>query len=626
MADALISQPREVLKRYFGYDGFRPNQQQVVDAILQGRDVLAVMPTGAGKSICYQVPAMCLMGYTLVVSPLISLMKDQVNALDAAGVPAGCINSSVSAAGRREAVQGVMDGSVKLLYVSPERLETEEFRDLCANFPPQMIAIDEAHCISQWGHDFRPSYTRLRRFIESLPQRPPVCAFTATATERVRQDILEQLALRDPFTVVASFDRPNLRFSVIRPRERDKDKRLLELLEKHSGESGIIYCSTRKAVEAVYDLLCEKGVSAARYHAALPQAERRASQEDFIYDRASVIVATNAFGMGIDKSDVRFVIHYNMPLDLEEYYQEAGRAGRDGEPAECVLLYTPKDVKTAEFMVIRSKDEADLDADTRYEQVQRAQDRLRQMTFYSTTSDCLRGFILKYFGETAPGYCGACGNCETEFEDRDVTEDAQKIISCVYRLQQRGRQLGRAAIVDILRGSKTERITQNGFDTLSTYGLLADESKTHVRFVMEELINREILGVTHGQYPQVVFTQSSGEFLRNGEPFVIKVPKEKPKQGLVKDKRKNGRWVYGDEPVDKDLFQKLREARAHRAAMLGYPAYVVFNDATLADMCRRMPVTREELLEVSGVGEAKAARYGEEFMDIIRTHKEQHGL
>ncbi|MDD5892841.1 MAG: DNA helicase RecQ [Coriobacteriaceae bacterium] len=616
-------EPRAVLKRCFGYDSFRPNQEQIVDALLDGRDVLAVMPTGAGKSVCYQVPALCLaerakaqgrVGFTLVVSPLISLMADQVRSLNAAGISAAFVNSSLSSAEQNAALEGAAQGAYVLLYVAPERLETPQFARFCAACPPAMVAVDEAHCISQWGQDFRPSYTHISDFVEGLPVRPVLCAFTATATKAVRADIAHALNLRDPLRVTASFDRPNLHFAVRRATSsgaKGKDAQLMNICREHAGQSGIVYCTSRRAVEQVCDKLQDEGFSATRYHAGLTPEERAANQDDFVYDRVQIIVATNAFGMGIDKSNVSFVVHYNMPLDLESYYQEAGRAGRDGEPADCTLLYAPKDVHTCEFLLNNSFDDAtDLDASLRERLRARAKDRLKMMTFYSTTTDCLRQFILRYFDESAPGFCGNCSNCETNFVPQDVTLEANKIISCVARLGQRGRCVGRSTIVDILRGSKAEKMHTEGYDSLSTYGIMADDSTKHVREVLDGLVEKGILDIDQGKYPVVVFTQKAADFLHQKEDFELMLPQPKAPAAA--------RAGAGTEaPPDPALFAKLKELRTELAAQANIPAYMVFSNHTLHEMCRKKPRTHEDFLQVSGVGAAKDERWGDAFLEAI---------
>ena len=616
-------EPRAVLKRCFGYDSFRPNQEQIVGALLDGRDVLAVMPTGAGKSVCYQVPALCLaerakaqgqVGFTLVVSPLISLMADQVRSLNAAGISAAFVNSSLSSAEQNVALQGASQGAYVLLYVAPERLETPQFARFCAACPPAMVAVDEAHCISQWGQDFRPSYTHISDFVEGLPVRPVLCAFTATATKAVRADIAHALNLRDPLRVTASFDRPNLHFAVRRATSsgaKGKDAQLMNICREHAGQSGIVYCTSRRAVEQVCDKLQDEGFSATRYHAGLIPEERAANQDDFVYDRVQIIVATNAFGMGIDKSNVSFVVHYNMPLDLESCYQEAGRAGRDGEPADCTLLYAPKDVHTCEFLLNNSFDDAtDLDASLRERLRARAKDRLKMMTFYSTTTDCLRQFILRYFDESAPGFCGNCSNCETNFVPQDVTLEANKIISCVARLGQRGRCVGRSTIVDILRGSKAEKMHTEGYDSLSTYGIMADDSTKHVREVLDGLVEKGVLDIGQSKYPVVVFTQKAADFLHQKEDFELMLPQPKAPAAA--------RAGAGTEaPPDPALFAKLKELRTELAAQANIPAYMVFSNHTLHEMCRKKPRTHEDFLQVSGVGAAKDERWGDAFLEAI---------
>ena len=633
-----LTEARRVLKECFGHDDFRPSQRELVAQVLGGRDVLGVMPTGAGKSLVYQVPAVVKEGLTVVVSPLISLMKDQVAALAEAGIPARCLNSALSQDEQAEAFSFVASGACKLLYVAPERLDTPRLQELVHRVPVGLVAVDEAHCVSQWGQDFRPSYLGIAGFIATLPQRPVVAALTATATDEVRRDIARALDLRDPYVTVAGFDRPNLYFGVERPEPRDKKRTLLRLVAARaartsdpggaaSGQTGIVYCSTRNAVEEVCDLLREEGFAATRYHAGLSAEERRDNQDDFLYDRATVMVATNAFGMGIDKSNVGFVVHYNMPSDLESYYQEAGRAGRDGSPADCILIYNKKDVQTCQFLIDRTREEClanGNDPDVADGLYRRDCERLRTMTLYCTTTDCLRSSILRYFGETdAPFRCEHCSNCSTDVEVEDATVDAQKVVSCVLRVEQRGRQVGKTTIVDVLRGSKADRILSWGFNELSTYGIMADQSAQRVRYVLDALVNAGYLGVTDGSYPCVFVTPAGRDWLlRTREPFMLTVPKRLPREAAEKDAgrvfgaRKKG--ALGASDADPELVEALRSLRTRIAAEEGVPAYIVFSNATLVDMAAKRPQTLEEFLDVSGVGRVKAERYGVRFLEVLR--------
>lgn len=607
---------QDILKQYFGYDSFRPGQDKLVQSILSGRDTLGIMPTGAGKSICYQVPALLLPGLTLVISPLISLMKDQVGALNEAGVPAACVNSAMSAESMRDVLGYAAQGGYKLLYVAPERLTAPAFLSFAQRVPVSMVTVDEAHCISQWGQDFRPSYLKILDFLAALPARPLVSAFTATATEAVRDDIVRALGLRDPFVLTTGFDRPNLYFAVERP--PSKPNALLRLLAARTGKSGIVYCATRKTVDDVCDMLLAKGLPATRYHAGLCAEERQRNQEDFLYDVKPIMVATNAFGMGIDKSNVSFVIHYNMPKNMESYYQEAGRAGRDGEPADCILLYSGQDVHTAEFLIGHSHEAGDssVDPETRQALIERDRDRLRQMTFYATTDECLRRYILRYFGEQAPVSCGHCGNCDTVFEQVDATVDAQKILSCVYRMAERGLHFGRGMAAAVLVGSQSEQIKKFRLDTLSTYGIMRGTSMARVRQLTDALIERGCLKADPDRYNALFLTASGNALMRGRDTFALRLPREKKPE----TKATHRRAVPLEADVDESLFERLRTLRAALAQKAHVPPYVIFSNATLADMAARQPITEFELLTVRGVGEAKARRYGDAFLDAIKDY------
>ena len=607
---------QDILKQYFGYDSFRPGQDRLVQSILSGRDTLGIMPTGAGKSICYQVPALLLPGLTLVISPLISLMKDQVGALNEAGVPAACVNSAMSAESTRDVLGYAAQGGYKLLYVAPERLTAPAFLSFAQRVPVSMVTVDEAHCISQWGQDFRPSYLKILDFLAALPARPLVSAFTATATEAVRDDIVRALGLRDPFVLTTGFDRPNLYFAVERP--PSKPNALLRLLAARTGKSGIVYCATRKTVDDVCDMLLAKGLPATRYHAGLSAEERQRNQEDFLYDVKPIMVATNAFGMGIDKSNVSFVVHYNMPKNMESYYQEAGRAGRDGEPADCILLYSGQDVHTAEFLIEHSHEAEDssVDPETRQALIERDRDRLRQMTFYATTDECLRRYILRYFGAQAPVSCGHCGNCDTVFEQVDATVDAQKILSCVYRMAERGLHFGRGMAAAVLVGSQSEQIKKFRLDTLSTYGIMRGTSMARVRQLTDALIERGCLKADPDRYNSLFLTASGNALMRGRDTFALRLPREKKPE----TKATHRRAVPLEADVDESLFERLRTLRAALAQKAHVPPYVIFSNATLADMAARQPITEFELLTVRGVGEAKARRYGDAFLDAIKDY------
>ena len=599
-----------VLKEYFGHDSFREGQNRITDSLLGGRDVLGIMPTGAGKSICYQVPALMFDSITIVISPLISLMKDQVSALVQSGVAAAYINSSLTHAQYLKVLQNTESGKYKIIYVAPERLCAPAFLGICRNLNISMVAVDEAHCVSQWGQDFRPSYLKIPDFIDALNSRPVVGAFTATATGDVRDDIKTLLRLVSPLVVTTGFDRPNLFFSVMQP--KNKSIELMKLIKERKNESGIVYCSTRKAVEEVCELLQKNGFAATRYHAGLDENERRRNQDDFVYDRATIMVATNAFGMGIDKSNVSFVIHYNMPKNMESYYQEAGRAGRDGRSADCILLYSAKDVRTNQFLINNSEPNPDLTEDEQEEVRRRDRERLKQMTFYCTTHKCLRKFILEYFGDKGPERCEKCSNCLSNHENTDITVDAQKIMSCVARTGQR---YGKKVICDVLRGSKNERLISAGLSRQSTYGIMADCPEKRLRDIIDHLCENGYMTAQGDEYPILKLAPKSRRVLTGQETLrmMLEIPQKK-KAAAAKDAPLP--------PSDEKLLAALKDLRKSLAMRQSIPAYVVFTDATLIDMCRLKPKTQEEFMEVSGVGQAKSQRYGEVFLAVIAEFSE----
>ena len=601
-----------VLKQYFGHDAFRPGQEELVDAVLAGRDALGIMPTGGGKSLCYQVPALLLPGVTLVISPLISLMKDQVAALAAAGIPAAFLNSSQDLEESRQVWGAVRRGACRLLYVAPERLENQRFAELMASQDIRLVAVDEAHCISQWGQDFRPSYLKIADFVSALPRRPVVAAFTATATARVQEDIALRLGLRDPVRVVTGFDRPNLYFDVQRPGRR-KLQALLALLEGRRGKSGIIYCATRSKVERVCEALEAQGFSATRYHAGLEEAERRKNQDDFQYDRRQIMVATNAFGMGIDKSNVSFVIHYNMPKNLESYYQEAGRGGRDGEPADCILLYSDGDVATAKVLLSRDGQGPD----------PQELERLGAMVDYCKTAECLRGRILAYFGQPHPDRCGNCGSCRGAYTQADVTVQAQMILSCIKRVRDKlGYYVGAALIVQVLRGGRSQRIRELELDGLSTYGLLREESRERVRAYLD-CLEAEGCVYTEPEHATLRPGSRAGAVLFHGERVSMTTRLEPEIAPAPGRKRETG--PAAGLPADEGLLSALKAARTLLARREEVPPYIIFSNAALADMAAKAPRTMEEFLAVSGVGQIKAQRYGEEFLAVIAEYRAENG-
>ena len=603
----------EVLRQYFGYASFRKGQEALIDSILEGRDTLGIMPTGAGKSLCFQVPALMLEGVTLVISPLISLMKDQVSALCQAGIRAAYLNSSLTYPQYRKALANACAGVYKIIYVAPERLLTEEFLAFSHRVRIALVTVDEAHCISQWGQDFRPSYLKVPEFVAQLDERPVLAAFTATATEEVKRDIAAMLSLRDPFAITTGFNRDNLYFEVDKP--PDKMAALLRYLRDNPGKSGIVYCTTRKTVEEVCQKLRTAGFPATRYHAGLSPEERRDNQEDFLYDRAPLMVATNAFGMGIDKSNVAFVLHYNMPGSMEAYYQEAGRAGRDGQPAQCILYYSGQDVATNRFLIEHGEGAPDADEETTARLREQDKERLKQMTFYCHTADCLREYILRYFGETPENYCGNCGNCSRNFEEADVTREAQLLVEGIARTGQR---FGAKMVLDILRGSGNARILSGGFDKLSVYGKLAGVGEKRLRAILQFLELRGFVESTGDEYPVLRLRETAEDLMREDAALTMKIAREEAPAPARKSRE--------PVPANPGLFDALRALRAKLSAAQSVPAYVVFSDATLRDMCARLPADADEMLEVSGVGQAKFAKYGEAFLGAIRDYTDTNGI
>lgn len=625
---------KSTLKHYFGYDSFRGGQEEVVNAILEGRDVLAIMPTGAGKSICYQIPALMLDGITIVVSPLISLMQDQVKALNKAGVHAAYINSSLTESQISKALSFASRGTYKIIYVAPERLGGYEFNAFARSAHISMVTIDEAHCISQWGQDFRPAYLKILDFVNGLPKRPVVSAFTATATKEVKDDILCILNLNAPKVVITGFDRQNLYYRV--EQVRKKDAFIVDYIKEHPDRSGIIYCATRKNTDAVCELLKGEGIRASEYHAGLGTEQRKNNQDDFIYDRVDVIVATNAFGMGIDKPDVRFVIHYNMPQSMENYYQEAGRAGRDGEPAECILLFSPQDV-VINRMLLDSKDFSDTDIEDIELIKQRDMYRLRVMENYCRTTECLRNYILRYFGENTGGPCNNCGNCNQAYTEYDMTDEARWVINCIAETHGR---YGLTIVIGTLMGADRARLRELGTTGYRSYGALKDMSEADIRLLISRMIQLGYIYQTQEQYS--VLRIGNIESLRSEAARVVIRKHEKTPEQLYYDtmgerRGRTGRREAGKSSGSKargskdsltaagyELFEKLRQLRLEIAREESVPPYIVFSDKTLADMCIRLPKDRDAMLDVSGVGAGKYERYGQRFMDAIEAFVNEH--
>lgn len=637
-ADSVDPRALEALNRYFGYDSFRPGQSGIVSAILAGRDVLGVMPTGAGKSICYQIPAAILPGVAIVISPLISLMRDQVDALNDVGLPAAFINTTQTPDEQDLVFAQALSGQIKLLYVAPERLETERFRNFAVRVPISLVAVDEAHCVSQWGQDFRSSYLGIGEFIAGLPTRPTVAAFTATATERVRRDIVSILGLHTPSITVTGFDRPNLYFDVISMPRKDKASWVASYIASHPDESGIVYCATRKETEALAESLnsavaelraaggadvSDIGTIAVAYHGGMSADAREKAQRDFVTDRVPVVVATNAFGMGIDKSNVRFVIHHNMPESIEAYYQEAGRAGRDGEPSRCTLLWNESDIVTRRRLLDSDYENERLTPEEQ-EAVRASKRRLLDaMVGYCRTTDCLHAYMTRYFGETAgaaaktDGKCvGGCANCEHTFETIDVTDIARAVSRCVHDVNQ---HVGSGKIVKVLRGSKAQDLSYLNPESLPSFGMLDEVPEARIRDVLSQMATDGFLTIAEGRLPIVGFGPRAAETVAPEFHYDIKkIKRADARARRTPDVSTPAVGSYVPDDGDEALFQKLRALRLDIARELGKPPYIVFSDKTLRDMVRVKPITDDQFLAVNGVGESKLKQYGERFMAAIR--------
>lgn len=604
----------DYLKKYFGYDSFREGQEYLIDSIMQGRDTLGIMPTGAGKSVCYQLPGIMMEGITIVITPLISLMKDQVASLKEAGIRGAYFNSSLTYNQYMKALEYAKMGTYKIIYVAPERLANKAFLDFAKKVKIQMVAVDEAHCISQWGQDFRPSYLKILDFIEELGYRPIISAFTATATKQVKEDIIRILDLQNPALLTTGFDRKNLKFEVLKP--NNKYSFVKDYIENNPDVSGIVYCISRKAVEEVCERLNNDGINATRYHAGLDDEERRINQELFTYDKAQVMVATNAFGMGIDKSNVRFVIHYNMPKNMESYYQEAGRAGRDGEKADCILLFGESDVHINQLFIERDSENEELTEAEREMIRERDRMRLRKMTLYCRTSECLRQYILSYFGERSDGYCGNCSNCLTNYMTVDITAAACNIIRCINSLYT---HFGMMTIIDILRGSNSEKILNSNLDRTDLYGAEAGTSKQFLVQVINYLIMKGYLIQSEDKFGVLKVGNDASEVLLQKKRLEMKYAGDKaPRANKSRKEKFDTAIINNSYDNNEELYKALCSLRTRTARVKSVPAYVIFTDKTLKEMCAVRPSTKEEMLRVSGVGESKLKQYGNSFLKLIK--------
>ena len=605
-----MNEAQNILKKYFGYENFRPGQEEIIGHILNHEDVLGIMPTGAGKSVCYQVPAMILDGVTIVISPLISLMKDQVDSLNEIGIPATFINSTLSYNNYEQTIENIVHDVYKIIYVAPERLNSDTFLNLLNKINISMVTIDEAHCVSQWGHDFRPSYCEIANMILNLKKRPIVSAFTATATELVKNDIVNLLHLENPYCLTTGFDRKNLKFSVENP--SDKFEFIENYLEGHKNEAGIIYCSTRKNVDTVFDKLSDLGLSVSRYHGGMTEKQRRLSQEDFTFDRTSIMVATNAFGMGIDKSNIRYVIHYNMPKDLESYYQEAGRGGRDGEKADCILLFSRSDIVTNKVLI-----ESIPSGTSHYQEYE----KLNDMVDYCNTDKCLRKYILEYFGETTDfDNCGNCSNCLDDSELTDITADTQKVLSCIKRMNER---FGSSMVVDVLRGSKGSRILSLGFDSLSTYGIMKDYPKDSLRDLISYLITEGYIKSVGDKYPVLMLTPLSNDVLFNGAKVYTKLKLNKAESKSASSKAQT---ITTETKFDENLFAILSDLRKKIANENFIAPFIVFSDVSLKQMSTFYPTDAESMLKIEGVGLNKLVKYGNVFIEAISDYVSKNNI